>query len=1449
MELPHFQSPTSPTILFLKDPYPQGTTSSVSRISNSLAMYHASEHFNALAFIPPMHSTTLAVSPTSSPPFQPSKLISCLAVKTLFSEGGGNGNGSLALYPQSCIACAAFLSDMRLVSNISSLALETTTSSASASSSSSSSSSASDPAAMIQPIHLLEDFASTKASHYLGNAETVSIPLSPLASRSHSLGITPLTLSSPVASNALIHDLSGISLLSMKSPVAAFGFNNQGTNKTLSFKSYISSKSDATVTHLQSSLLHTRNALPCSRPMAVLTPVFFADPPDWKTESINASDIPPILNDLFFPLPQRASDNLAITVCIPFYSEDGYALRRGLEAIVCQRADFRRYFSHCYPEVIKKQGGLPELHVLAIADGWRREGGNSGAYIVSDGMFAELAAIFGDSLDVDELVRLLEMPENVSCDFANDDDIESNSVKAPKGVLIQFALNKTLAPVWLDVSWAQSMECRSQDISGLAALAMAEAIKKNSITTDDDTSRALVYSADKCSADKEQPIFFSLYIKRHNAKKHHSHRLFLEAFAPVYRIRSQSLTTCNNDSKLISGAKYSFLTDCGTLYSPFMLAELYHYMESHPFCAASTGHQRIMNRQDQADPLAIDAEPFAQSFLRQVQSFDFEAGLCIFNGMHALIGYLPVVPGPCAFFRSSALSHQRIELLREIISSPPHLDGIIQGNLKIAEDRILSFILLMNLSSSNNGLSAKSHVRGPSSAWSTDWVLSTCFYFESEETLKELVMQRRRWLNGTTAGNLWLLSHKILKQDLSRGSLMAFKVLILSCFQMLVFGITALLPGLMIVVGAVSISGLTLMISIVFPLLLVDANDANNKAQAVFLTISFVSLFSHAGFARFGPSNYEHSIWLFRSVLNAFVTTMVVLTSLALSAFVAFAPTLLEKNTGEQSFRYIIATLLTSAFVATSPFFLTYMHSRKSFYRSISTFPGYLLFSSTILSDFYMYSLARADDLTWGTKSTLGGSRKAQGNGTDAAQARLVAAGRSRALAAFGSSDDGNPIESEANALVSDVRSKMKEQRQLLKKSAKAKEKMYRITNVIAIVQMISCVALVAINIAMEKIIVGYLLYAGVILGVISISIQALSFTYFVKRALFGKGAGSFLERTFQIINFLGWLALLFCVCTVLMSEILTDLNWKGAAILFVIIYAGLIICAFLRSCTSATVTLAARATRPYDKNSQVPISDPLSDIFSITHLSAATDFADAFLLKAETRINDALAADAHLRASMLVDVISCIQNEVDSMLSLDLGSSTKSTSNEGKFLFLPPREFTKVSSKLASGIVNLTSFAMQMALLLESAEEAAAAQTVLLVNVITRVMSEANALDVDQQRLVVIQDSISDACATLQAVVLDLGVSLDVASSLCLLMTQEAGKVITQFEGKAMMIKMAEEEKEEGEGGGEAVDEKEKMGTDIETTVVLVSRPSSSPLSSLDINPPVEKKEKEKVI
>ena len=48
---------------------------------------------------------------------------------------------------------------------------------------------------------------------------------------------------------------------------------------------------------------------------------------------------------------------------------------------------------------------------------------------------------------------------------------------------------------------------------------------------------------------------------------------------------------------------------------------------------------------------------------------------------------------------------------------------------------------------------------------------STTFYFEAETTVKELVLQRRRWLNGTTAGYIWLLQQPELVCTLSPTSL------------------------------------------------------------------------------------------------------------------------------------------------------------------------------------------------------------------------------------------------------------------------------------------------------------------------------------------------------------------------------------------------------------------------------------------------------------------------------------------------------------------------------------------------------------------------------------------------------------------------------------------------------------------------------------------------------
>ena len=58
-------------------------------------------------------------------------------------------------------------------------------------------------------------------------------------------------------------------------------------------------------------------------------------------------------------------------VCLPMYSEEGYALGRGLQSLALQRADLRRYYTHAKKE---KEEMLPELHVFVIADGWKQAG-------------------------------------------------------------------------------------------------------------------------------------------------------------------------------------------------------------------------------------------------------------------------------------------------------------------------------------------------------------------------------------------------------------------------------------------------------------------------------------------------------------------------------------------------------------------------------------------------------------------------------------------------------------------------------------------------------------------------------------------------------------------------------------------------------------------------------------------------------------------------------------------------------------------------------------------------------------------------------------------------------------------------------------------------------------------------------------------------------------------
>lgn len=88
-------------------------------------------------------------------------------------------------------------------------------------------------------------------------------------------------------------------------------------------------------------------------------------------------------------------------------------------------------------------------------------------------------------------------------------------------------------------------------------------------------------------------------------------------------------------------------------------------------------------------------EPWSQWALRAIQGADFDQGLCVFNGVHSKMGFLPVIPGPCGLFRASKLTDDMLQEMNLVCTNPLEKDGLVEGNLKLAEDRIISYLLII----------------------------------------------------------------------------------------------------------------------------------------------------------------------------------------------------------------------------------------------------------------------------------------------------------------------------------------------------------------------------------------------------------------------------------------------------------------------------------------------------------------------------------------------------------------------------------------------------------------------------------------------------------------------------------------------------------------------------------------------------------------------------------
>lgn len=409
----------------------------------------------------------------------------------------------------------------------------------------------------------------------------------------------------------------------------------------------------------------------------------------------------------------------------------------------------------------------------------------------------------------------------------------------------------------------------------------------------------------------------SLMIKINNRRKHNSHEWFLGK---------------NGFGETIN-SKYLFLTDAFTLFNDTCLYHLVKQLDKEKNLSAITGRQRVMTREQQGSHESIFS--FA-NMLRLVQGFDFEMANAVYNGAFSLGGFLPVIPGPCGLYRASDVLQDNVRnSYFKVVNSEPDETGSIKGNLKIAEDRILTFFGVIKTKDQ------KSMAFNP----------LALFYFEAELQLMKLILQRRRWINGSVAGYIYLLftGSRHMRQWKIAFYRKLYIWFLLFC-QFLIYGLVSISPSITI---RVCYYGILYFLGVF------------NIAPTIELVITAVALWAIYLIHVVVHHKYRFIyIIMYILVLVSFFTSIVSFGSLI--HYELF-------NTGSPLLTTIIngnVTLYLGSFVFIGPFIIALLLSGRghSTLLMIKAFIPYLLFMPMMISWFGSYSYSRTWDLSWGNR-------------------------------------------------------------------------------------------------------------------------------------------------------------------------------------------------------------------------------------------------------------------------------------------------------------------------------------------------------------------------------------------------------------------------------------------------------------------------------------------------
>lgn len=438
--------------------------------------------------------------------------------------------------------------------------------------------------------------------------------------------------------------------------------------------------------------------------------------------------------------------------------------------------------------------------------------------------------------------------------------------------------------------------------------------------------------------DEHKSLKISVMIKLDNRRKHNSHAWFLETFAQEME------------------SDFTFLTDCGTRFEPKCLINLYRGISNDPNCSAISGRQRVMSTTQQES-----VDNFRGFMYRSMQRFDYEASLASYVGAFSIFGMLPVIPGPCGFYRFSAICNMlarqqhrttyeemtknivnaevianssnhhdindeyidAIDFYIKTVSLNPDETGMLLGSLLLAEDRILSYAAVL-----------KTEKR-----YHTKYEPNACFYFEAETNPTILLQQRRRWINGTLAGYLWLLQRISLLYNSKVNIHNKIILTILIVSQLMMFCVMSI--GTAILTVAIRYP---LMVSFGVPRLYVEI------IIGLYTLLYIVFVYLHASPTKKGPK------------LNKVLFDILTVFNIGVAGIMMFG---FVSNLMNYK---MIANVVIIGFNMFMPFILAGLHDWHSLMLMLGSFIQYVILLPTFTVGLSVYAFSRLWELTWGNR-------------------------------------------------------------------------------------------------------------------------------------------------------------------------------------------------------------------------------------------------------------------------------------------------------------------------------------------------------------------------------------------------------------------------------------------------------------------------------------------------